>query len=109
MVYGRALGIIGCAAGLVLIACNLGTLFFFGSYASLLISGGLLFILMGITLIVFPGGEFKKTDYPNETIGFSFLWDRAPVTHRAIWISMFFASIVIAAALAIFLVMLKAS
>ncbi|MBN1498690.1 MAG: hypothetical protein JW982_00920 [Spirochaetes bacterium] len=85
MRYGRASGIWAVLIFIVFAVYNFYSIINNQTYSPKLVVTGIIMLFLGISLILFPGGNFTRNDYKGQRIGIKFIWTQAPVMHRAIW------------------------
>jgi hypothetical protein len=85
MKAGKFIGIIILVIGIVVTL-----LFYFvasnwDSVPQILIMGPAL-IIVGVAMIIFPGGDFSKENLKNNPAGVKEMWKKAPFLHKTMWI-----------------------
>ncbi|HEY1406517.1 MAG TPA: hypothetical protein VF857_07920 [Spirochaetota bacterium] len=93
--HGRASGIISVVVGIVFISFNVMLLVYREYYYPRLVVGGVVLLIMGATLFVFPGANKTRKEYGGGNIGIRTLWENAPRNHRVIWVSAAISAIVV--------------
>jgi hypothetical protein len=64
MCYGRETGIVSILVGIAFLLINTGTIYYNETFYPKLLFVGIVIIFFGISLVIFPGGDFKKADVP---------------------------------------------
>ncbi len=88
--YGKLFGVVFSIFGALILLLELHFIFNLGQYHPKFLISSIFILGMGLTFLVFSGGKFSKSDYPDINFdaktGFMLLWNNAPQLHKIIWV-----------------------
>lgn len=88
MQYGKSFGVVFSIFGVLILSLELYFIFNLGQYHPKFLISSIFTLGMGLTFLVFSGGKFSKSDYPDVDFdaktGFTLLWNNAPQLHRVV-------------------------
>ncbi len=85
MKAGRLIGIIILILGVIANIC-LYTIFATSEYIPRVVVSGPALIIVGLAMIIFPGGNVTNQELKNKTKTMGIMWKNAPLLHKLMWI-----------------------
>ncbi len=82
---GYVIGVFFLVSSPLPLGLNYRSLINNGSYNPYSLYLGIVFFVMGIVFLLFPGSEHKVIDYPGQQVRLKLFWEYAPQLHKIAW------------------------